>query len=155
MPNLVREGHQDEVASGQGDIGGERAGLRADRTLGDLHHDFRPDGIDVRNVLGGDFALLLLGAAFAFDFFQAGVQRGGQGVPEVEERVFFLADVHEHGLEARFYVFDAALEDAANDVVFAFALDGVFFQHAVFQKGYAAFEFFGIDDDGGAFHGIT
>ena len=73
----------------------------------------------------------------------------------MEEGVLFLADVHEHGLEARFDVFDAALEDAAYDVVFAFALDGVFFQYAVFQKGYAAFEFLGIDDDGGAFHGIT
>ena len=105
-------------------------------------------------LIGGAFAYVIM-LPFAFDFFQAGVQRGGQSVPEVEEGVLFLADVHEHGLEARFYVFDAALEDAAYDVVFAFALDGVFFQHAVFQKGYAAFEFLGIDDDGGAFHGIT
>ena len=152
---LVREGHQDQVASRQGDVCGDAGALGADRALGDLHHDFGADGVDVRNVLGRDFALLLLWPSFAFDFFQAGVQRGGQSVPEVEEGVLFLADVHEHGLEARFDVFDAALEDAAYDVVFAFALDGVFFQYAVFQKGYAAFEFLGIDDDGGAFHGIT
>lgn len=75
--------------------------------------------------------------------------------PRSAERRFFLPDVHEHGFEARFDVLDAAFENAAYDVVFAFALDGVFFQYAVFQKGYAAFELFGIDDDSGAFHGIA
>lgn len=73
----------------------------------------------------------------------------------MQKGVFFLADVHEHGFEARLNVFDAAFKDAAYDVVFAFALDGVFFQYAVFQKGHAAFELFGINDDSGAFHGIT
>lgn len=52
----------------------------------------------------------------------------------MQKGVFFLADVHEHGFEARLNVFDAAFKDAAYDVVFAFALDGVFFQYAVSRR---------------------
>ena len=152
---LVRKGHQDQVASSQGYVRCDTGTLGADRSLGDLHHDFRADGIDVRDVFGRDFALLFFRTAFAFDFFQAGVQCGGKRVPKVQKGVFFLPNVHEHGFEARFDVLDAAFENAAYDVVFAFALNGVFFQYAVFQKGHAAFELFGIDDDSGAFHGIA
>ena len=92
--------------------------------------------------------------AFALDFLEAGIERGGDGVPEVEEGVLVEADVHEHRLEAGLDVFDAALEDAADDVLVAFALDGVFFEHAVFEQGDAAFEFFDVDDDAVSARGV-
>ena len=74
-------------------------------------------------------------------------ERGRDGVPEMQERVFVQADVHEHRLEALLDVAHAALEDAADDVLVAFALDGVFLQHAVLEECDAAFEFLDIDDN--------
>jgi hypothetical protein len=115
--------------------------------FGNLDDDFRADRIDVRNVLGGDLLLLFLRFALALDFLEAGVERGGDGVPEVEEGVLVEADVDEHRLEAGLDVLDAALEDAADDVLVALALDGVFLEDAVLEQGDAAFEFLDVDDD--------
>ena len=152
---LVRIGHQDEVASCQGNIRGDSRSLGANGAFGDLNHDFRADRIDVRDVLGCDFFMLFLGAAFSFDFFESGIKCGGQGVPEVEECVFVLADIDEHGLQTGFDILDLSFEDAADDVVFSFAFQGVFFKDSVFEKGDAAFQFFRIDDNGNTFFGIT
>ena len=85
--------------------------------------------------------------AFALDLLESGVERGGNGVPEVEERVLVEADIDEHRLEAGLDVVDAALEDAADDVLVALAFDGVFLEHAVLEQGDAAFEFLDVDDD--------
>ena len=65
----------------------------------------------------------------------------------MEEGVFLEADVHEHGLEAVLDVFDAALEDAADDIAVALALDGVFLEAAVLEEGDAALEALGVDDE--------
>ena len=85
-------------------------------------------------------------ALVAVDLLELGFVQAGQGVPEVEKGVLLVADVHEHRLEAGFDVLDAALEDAADDVAVADALDGVFLQDTVLQEGNAAFELFDVDE---------
>jgi len=82
------------------------------------------------------------------DFLQSGIECGGQGVPEMEERVFLHADVDKHRLKAVLDVLDAALEDAADDVVVAFAFDRVLFEHAFLEQRDPALEFLDVDDDG-------
>ena len=67
------------------------------------------------------------------DFLDAAVERGRNGVPEMEERIFLEADVHEHRLQARLDVFDLALVNAADDVARAVALDAIFLELAVFE----------------------
>jgi hypothetical protein len=64
----------------------------------------------------------------------------------MEERIFLEADVDEHRLQAVLDVFDAAFENAPDDVAIGFALDAVFLEHSVLHQGDAPFEFFGIDD---------
>ena len=44
----------------------------------------------------------------------------------MKERVLVETDVDEHRLEPLLDVLDASLEDATDDVLIAFALDGVF-----------------------------
>jgi hypothetical protein len=75
----------------------------------------------------------------------------GDGVPKVEESVLLQSDVHEHGLETLLDVAHPAFVNAADDVLGAGALDGVFLQHAVLDHGDALFEFLGVDDDADAF----
>jgi hypothetical protein len=64
----------------------------------------------------------------------------------VEEGVFLEADVDEHGFEAVLDVFDAAFEDAVDDVAITLALDGIFLEAAILQEGDAALEALGVDD---------
>ncbi len=124
-----------------------RGTFGADGAFGNLDDDIRSDGVDAGDVFGGDFLLGFL-FALALDFLKAAVQCCGDGIPEVEEGVFIQADIDEHGFEALLDVFHAAFEDAADDVLVAFALDGVFLKQAVLDEGDAAFEFFHIHDDG-------
>ena len=65
----------------------------------------------------------------------------------MEEGVLLEADVDEHGLEAVLDVLDPPLEDAADDIAVAFALDRIFFEDAVFEKRDAAFEPLAIDNE--------
>ena len=65
----------------------------------------------------------------------------------MEERIFFIADVHEHGLEALLDVAHAAFENAAYDVPFVGAFDVVFFEHAVLEERDALLQFFDGDDE--------
>ena len=131
-PELLGERHQHQVAAGHGNVSRDAWPLGADRPLGNLNHNFRADRVDVRDVLGCDLALRLLLFALALDLLKPPVERGGDGVPEVQERILIEADVHEHGLESTLDVFDAAFENTADDVLVALALDGVFFEHAIF-----------------------
>jgi len=149
---LVIEGHEDHVAAGHRDIRGDAGTLGADGALGNLYHDLAADGIDGGDVLGGE---LLLGrglTAGALDGLNAAVERGGNGIPEVEEGVLLEADIDEHRLQPMLDVADLALENAADDVALAVALDGVLFQLAILQDGDAFFEFLAADDqlDAGA-----
>jgi hypothetical protein len=90
---------------------------------------------------------LFLPAVFAIDLLNAAIERGWQGIPEMQECVFLESDVHEHRLQAVFDVLHAALEDAADNVPIGFAFDGILFEHAIFEQGDAAFEFFAINDE--------
>ncbi len=152
----VVERHEDEEAAGETDVGGDARALVADGAFGDLDEEFRADWVERGDVLGGDFLgfeLLTAGAFDVFDVIAAAffVVGGWDGVPEVEEGIFFEPDVDEHGFEALFDVFDAAFVDGADDVLSAGAFDGVFLEHAVLDEGDALFEAFGIDDDADAF----
>ena len=72
----------------------------------------------------------------------------------MEEGVFFQSNVNEHGLETLLDVFDAAFEDAADDIVVAVSFDRVFFEDAVFEEGHAALEGFSVNYDCDAFTGV-
>ena len=78
------------------------------------------------------FLLVALLAFVAINFFELGFVKAGERVPEMEKGILLVTDVDEHGFEAGFDVLDAALEDAADDVAVADALDGVFLQNAIF-----------------------
>ena len=142
----IAEWHQDQIAPGETEIGGDARSLCSNRAFGDLHDDFRADRIDARNVFGGDpFARPFVGRPI--DFFDAAVERGGNSIPEMEEGVFFEADVHEHRLQPNLDVLDFALVNAADDVARAFPLDAVFFKLAVLEQGDPALELFHAEDE--------
>ncbi len=65
----------------------------------------------------------------------------------MEEGVLIEADVHEHGFEALLDILHTTFENAADDVLVALALDGVFFKDAVLEQGHTAFQFFYVYDD--------
>ena len=75
----------------------------------------------------------------ALDFFDAAVERGRDGVPEVQEGVFFEADIDEHRLEPVLDVFYAAFKNAADDVAFGGPFDRVFLELPVFEQCDTAF----------------
>src|SRR5579862_546180 len=138
--------HQDEIPASQAYVRGDARPLGADGALGHIDQDFRADGVDVRDVLGGD-PLFILVAARPVHFLDAAVERGGERVPEMQEGVLLEADVHEHGLEAVLDVLDPPLEDAADDVAVGLALDVVFFELPVLKERDAPLELFAIDDE--------
>jgi len=145
---LVIEGHEDHVTAGHGDVGRDPRPLGADRPLGHLNHNLASDGINVGNVLGGDLLFLfrVIASTGTLNGLDAAIKSGRDGVPEVEKGILLEADIDEHGLEAVLDVADLALEDAADNIALAVALDGVFLQLAVLQEGYAFFEFLAADD---------
>ena len=110
-----------------------------------MHEHFAADWINARDVLRCD-ALLLLALA-AIHFLDAGIECCGKCVPEMEEGVFFVANVHEHGLETVFNVANAAFENAAYDVPIVGALDVIFFEHSVLEERDALLQFFDVDDE--------
>ena len=65
----------------------------------------------------------------------------------MEERVLFVADVHEHRLEALFDVAHAAFENAADDIAVSRAFHVVFLEHAVLHERDTLLEFFDGDDE--------
>ena len=72
----------------------------------------------------------------------------------MEEGIFVESDVYEHGLETLLDVLDFSFKNTSDDVLIAFALDGVFFEKSVFEQRDTAFEFFDVDKNGVSFHGI-
>src|SRR5581483_8581841 len=65
----------------------------------------------------------------------------------MQERIFLQADVNKHGLETHLDIFDLTLVNAADDIARAVALDAVFLQPAILQKGHARFEFFDAENE--------
>ena len=55
-------------------------------------------------------------APTAINFLNATVERSRNCVPEMEERIFFEADVNKHRLQPHLDVFDFTLVNAADDV---------------------------------------
>ena len=78
--------------------------------------------------------------AFARDRFHSAVECGGNGVPEVEERVLLEADVHEHRLDALLDVPHLPLVDRSDDVAVGLAFGGVFLEAIVLQQRDALFK---------------
>ena len=143
---LVIAGHEDHVATGERDVGGDARSFVADGSFGDLHHDFGSHRVDGRDVLAGDFRFAG-GFATAFDGFEFLVEGGWDGIPVMKKGVFLESEVDEHGFEAGLEVTDLAFENATDDVVGVTSFDGVFLEHAVFDQGDAGLEFFLIDDN--------
>ncbi len=147
----VIQRHEHEQPPGQGDVGGDARAFVAHGPLADLDQNLRADGIQAGDVLGGDvFRSAAFAVMAAAHFFKTGFQRGGNGVPEMQEGIFLQADVHKHGFEALLDVLDAALEDAAHQVGAAGALDGVFLQGPILQQSDPVLELLTVDDDAGA-----
>lgn len=103
----------------------------------------------------GDFGAFLFRVATAGtgDGFDAAVEGGWDGVPELEEGVFFKADVDEHGFDAGLDVAHLALVNGSDDVAVGVAFGGVFFEAVVLEEGDALFKALAADDkfDAGGF----
>ena len=82
-----------------------------------------------------------------FDQIDALVELLGNDVPVVQKGVLLEADVDESRFQAGFKVFDLSLEHAGDDARFGGALDGEFFELAVFEHRDAVLQRLGIDDD--------
>ena len=82
-----------------------------------------------------------------FNEVNALVERLGDDIPVVQERILFEANVDERGFQSGLQIFDLALEDAGDDLFFCCALDGELFELAVLHDGDAIFESLGVDDD--------
>ena len=142
------ERHQHEVPAGDADVGRDARALGADGSFDDLNDDFRAWRIEFRDVLLGDFALGFIGRPLGhFQQIDTLVERLGDDVPVVQERVFLEADVHERRLQTRFEVLDLALEDAGDDVLFGGALDAELLELAFFHDGDPILQRLGVDND--------
>ena len=83
----------------------------------------------------------------AINLLDAAVERRGNGIPKMQEGVFFEADVDEHRLQSHLDVLNFAFVDAPNNVARTVAFDAVFFQAATFEERHPALQFFHADDD--------
>ena len=111
----IAEWHQDQIPPGETEIRGDARTLGADWALGDLHDHVRADRVNARYVFYRDpFSRALVRPSV--NFFDAAIERGGNGVPEMKERIFFEADVNKHRLQSHLDVFDFTLVNAAYDV---------------------------------------
>lgn len=144
---LVIERHQNEVATREADVGGDAWALIADRSFFHLHQNIGADGVDVWNILVGDAWGFLFISAFAVDRLDAAVESGGDGVPELEKRIFLESDVDEHRLDAGLDIPDFAFVNAADDVSVGLAFDGVFLEAVVLEKRNAFLEFLATNDE--------
>ena len=152
--NLARDAaravvrHQDQVPAGNADIGRDPRTLGADGPLDDLNDDLAARRVKPRDVVLGDFLLvLLLVLARNLDEVDPLVERFRDDVPVMQERVFLKADIHKGGLQAGLKILDFALEDAGDDLFLGRPLDGELLQLAVLHDGHPIFERLGVDDD--------
>ena len=138
---MITEGHQNQVAPRETEIGCHPRPFRTDWAFGYLHDYIRTDWVNAGYILYGDsFSRPLVPPPI--DFFNATVKRSRNRIPKVEERVFLKADVNKHRLQAHLDVSDLALVDAADDVPRGLTFDAVFLQPAVLEQCNAGFEFF-------------
>src|SRR4030095_2910985 len=132
--------HQDQISPGETEIGCDPRPLRADRAFGDLHDHVRTNRINVRDVFYRDpFSRALVRASV--DFFDPAIERRGNRVPKMQERIFFEADVNKHRLQTHLDVFDFTFVNAAYDVPRALTLDAEFLESATLEQSHAGLEF--------------
>src|SRR5262249_20796887 len=86
-------------------------------------------------------------APAAIDFLNPAVERSGDCIPKMKERVFLEADVHKHRLQSHLNVFDFTLINAADDIPRAFTLDAVLLQPAILEQSHSRLEFFHTEYD--------
>src|SRR5262249_20944259 len=106
----------------------------------------RADRVNVRYVFDRDPLSRALVRA-PVNFFNAAVKRGGNGVPEMKERIFFEADVNKHRLQPHLDVFDLTLVNAAYDVPCALTLDAVFLEAAALEQSHTGLEFLHTENE--------
>ena len=144
----ITERREDQVPSGQGEIGRGARALRADGPFCDLDDNVAAGRVELRDVLDGRLGGARRGIFLLVDAddLHGGVGGGRQHVPIVQERILGIADVDEGRLEARVEVLDAALVDAANHPVVGLAFDLKFFEPAIDEERHALLERFRIDN---------
>ncbi len=141
----IAEGHENKVTPGETQVGRDARTLGSDRPFRHLHDNIRTNRINIRNILCRDpFALPAL--TRAVDFFDSTVERGWDGIPEMEESIFLEADVDKHRLQPHLDIFDSAFVDRANNVTRSVALDAIFFEPSVLQQRHAALQLLHADN---------
>jgi hypothetical protein len=136
--DLAVFGHEDDVASGERDAGGDAGALGASGALGDLNHEL---------LTGLDEFLDFAAAEFAPAEGGGGVVARvvGHDVGDIEEGVAFETDVYEGGVHAGEDVLDDALKDAPDDAFFTF--DAVFEELSIFEDRDSGFATGAVDDN--------
>ena len=135
----IAERHQHQIAAGKTEIGCDARPLGADWAFGNLHDHIRTHRINGRDVFNGDpLAGALIRAPV--DFFDPAVERRGNRIPKMEERVLFEADVNKHRLQTHLDVFDFALVNAAYDVPRTLTLNTVFLEAATLEQSHTGLE---------------
>ena len=121
---ITAGGHEDEVAPGQRDVGGNARAFEAARLFDDLDED-----------VVADLEQLVDRVSFAAvgDLRLADVDGIAHDVVDVQKGVAAEADVDEAGSHAGEDVFDAAFVDGADDFFFAFEVD--LGQRSFFEDG--------------------
>ena len=136
--HVLDRGHEDDVAAGQGHVGGDPRPLGAERLLQDLHHHVLPfvqaildgQGILVDELFGGEQVLRQL----------------LEDVGDVQEGVSLLADVDEGRLHPREDPGHPPFVDVADDAVMGGALDEDLGDGAVLKEGNLRLLRSGADD---------
>jgi len=136
--DLAVFGHEDDVASGERDAGGDACAFGASGAFGDLDHQLL-SGLDEFF----DFASAEFAAAEGSGGVIARVV--GHDVGDVEEGVAFETDVYEGGVHAGEDVLDDALKDASDDAFFSF--DAVFEEFSIFEDRDSGFATGAVDDN--------
>ena len=119
-------GHEDDIASGQGDPSAHAGAFGTSGALGDLDHQLLARLEQVLDLSTAEFGALEGGGAVVGAFI-------GKDVGDIKEGVALEPDIDEGGIHSGQDVFDDALEDAADDALFAF--DAELHQFAVFEQG--------------------
>src|SRR5437867_1592126 len=143
---LIGVGQQDEIAAGQGEVGGDTRAFGADGALGHLDDDLAAGRIETGNVALGDAGFVTF-AAIPFDDFHAAVEAAGAAVPVMQEGALFKTDVHKGSLQTVLQVLDFAFENAADKAFVTGAFDGEFLEFALLEHGHAGLEGLGVNDD--------
>lgn len=136
--DMREAGEKDEVATWEGDVGGEAGAFGTEGFFGDLDGDrlpFLKDLFDPEFVFWSDFR----GGMGVFFVVIEGEIVGETGISDVEEGGFFLTDIDKSGLHTGEDANDTTAIDIADDALVVFALDVEFGEPSMFEEGDADF----------------